>query len=343
MSRPLLSCTTCPNALEDLGDSLLCRGCGIAVPVLSGIPVFGEARLVNTESSRAAWHASLVEKYGLEPGRLATEHARIAARGAGEPVDAYAAFTPFNESSRVFEPFVELLRARLQPREVILDVGNRSGFTGEYLAGLFPEQRVISIWEGPRGALGLRGFAHWFSGRDAARNLTIILTSPGSRLPLPSESCSLVHAYDALHRYTHHVFLPELARVARRDAPICFPHVHLESPHAPSFEREGRLRSASEWASLLPTHAGPKRRVFIFGEATLFHAAAHGRAVCRAEELVEDYNAFIALLPSSMAGAPLPRLSKTPAPADALVPNPLLAASPVDGSVTRTKLASRPR
>lgn len=171
-------------------------------------------------------------------------------------------------------PLLPLLRETLRPGDIILDTWCRTGWSGELLAGLFPEQRVISIWEGNSNVLGYKGFAHWLGEGPRAANLDIIFTHPDHALPLANNSVRVVHGLDSLHRYRHASFIPECLRVCADDGVLVFPHIHLSnSEPEPFFERGCQHYHGREWKAWLDkTLAGTSRSAWVLSEAALFEA-----------------------------------------------------------------------
>src|SRR5690606_37784862 len=88
----------------------------------------------------------------------------------------YAAFQPFNESTRALYPLLPLLRETLRPGDIILDTWCRTGYSAAWLAGLFTEQQVIALWEGYSNVLGYRGFRYWLHEGKRPANLHILFT-----------------------------------------------------------------------------------------------------------------------------------------------------------------------
>ncbi len=337
-----LACPTCRGSWRVAGDvsgdgfALLCDRCRLRVAVLDGFPLFTE-REIDDGSPSIDFVAQVRQRaFGSDAGgpefRSFCSHKRR--RGV---VDAYAAWAPFNESGRTPLSFVSLLREHLRPGDVILDLSSRSGWTGEFLAGLFPTQRVISAWEGNKDCLGYRGFRQWLPRDLRAGNLDIAFFDPREPLPIADGAVRFVHGYDILHELQLERLWPELLRVAGPEGVLLFPHVHLHTPdHDPSFERHGRLLEGSDYRRVLgKLLAGGSRRACVMGEATMFAAqkAGEARTLCDEPES-PDYNAVVAVVPASWIGRPL-AVPVLPAPLEsaAVLPNPLLEVSATDGSV----------
>lgn len=141
---PAMRCPSCLESLELVDEVrtgrqihsglLFCNLCEIVVPIVNGFPLFGETRSWNTKLSTANWLSELKnEKFSLEKEYVAFLQEKQR-RGA---TDTYAAFQPFNESTRSLYPFISLLREILNPGDIILDTWCRTGWSGELLAGLF--------------------------------------------------------------------------------------------------------------------------------------------------------------------------------------------------------------
>jgi acyl-coenzyme A synthetase/AMP-(fatty) acid ligase/uncharacterized protein YbaR (Trm112 family) len=299
---------------------LSCRACRTATPVLQGFPLFPETHPEDSErepewlvKQRSLW---------LDPDGFA-EFLRT--KSERHLYDGYAFFQPFNESSRALLAVLEALREGLSPGDRILDTWCRTGWMGEWLASLFPEQQVISLWEGNSNVLGYRGFSFWLSPDARLSNLSVLFTHPNEPLPLADSAFALVIGLDSLHRYAPDLFLPECRRVARTDAVLFFPHVHLaNSEPEPFFERGCRQLHGREWKALLePAFAGHPNRPYLLAEPALFD--------CSEEFVLEDdadtphYNGAVLIAPRTWQGRRIPTRHTRPAePGDRLVVNPLL-------------------
>jgi hypothetical protein len=119
-----LQCPACREAYEAQVISadadrvetafLTCPRCCITIPVLKGFPLFEEQFLADRLDAGA-----LADRFfGASAGyRLFLEKKRE------KPVyDLYAAFQPFNESTQSLFPLLPLLRERLHPGDLILDM-----------------------------------------------------------------------------------------------------------------------------------------------------------------------------------------------------------------------------
>lgn len=306
-----LACPSCrgPYALEPiderrgrvLGGGLICTACRTVVPLCAGFALFPETRPYDGAWTRADVDRVEAETMG-DPARYA---AFVRDKHERPSRDAYAVFQPFNEATRSFLPLVPLLRRRLRPGDLILDLWCRTGWSGELLAALFPEQRVVSLWEGNSDVLGYRGFRFWLGEFERAANLDVVFRSPAKPLPFADGSVALVHGLDALHRYPQDVLVAEVLRVLRRGGAAVFPHVHLtNSEPEPYFDRGCLQRHGREYrddfARLL---SGSDRRAFVLSERALFEDGDGRRLVDDAE--THHYNALVAILPADAEGETL--------------------------------------
>ncbi|GAB4040289.1 AMP-binding protein [Spirosoma gilvum] len=226
-------------------------------------------------------------------------------------VDAYSAFQPFNEATKAFFLFIHLLKKGLKPGDTILNLWDRSGWFTSLLAGLFPEQKILTIWEGDRDVLGHKGYAFWFSGVEAPTNVEILFHDLHQPLPLPDQSAALVVGMDVLHRYELSGFLSELTRILQADGALIFPHVHLANAEpVPYFKRGGQLRTGRTYEEqIAQIKQLGNRRAFVFSEPDLFQFNRLAPAgTCLAIQSTPDtaaYNALIAVLPGDWSSQSL--------------------------------------
>lgn len=305
-----LSTQDSPVELYDFGSGgqevdyavLRCPESGRTHPVLSGFPLFTEALPVAPEPYDL--HALKTAEDELFGAPL--EYAHFVEQKWRRPHrDAYAAFQPFNESTRAFYPLVPLLRERLQPGDYILDTWCRTGWSGELLAALFPEQRVVSIWEGNQGVLSYRAFRYWLDRDRRAGNLEILFHDVNQPFPFKSQSFAAVVGLDTLHRYDADNLVAECQRICRDDGPVLFPHVHLtNSEPDPWFDRGCRQEHGQFWNEYLNQAAeNTTRSVLIESEMALFTSSAN--AVVANNPQTSHYNALAGLIPREWEGAPL--------------------------------------
>lgn len=297
---PLLNDATLTEEARLLDDVLTCPACAIQIPVVQGFALFTQS----LQGSSADARAELQQISGqLSPSAdyLSFMHRRHVRRIP----DRYAAFQPFNESTRAFYALLDLLRAQLRPGDLILDTWGRTGWSGEMLAAAFPEQHVISVWEGNFDVLGYMGYAHWLPEQQRASNHDIIFVPPGSPMPFRDKQFALIHGLDSLHRYAPLTYAGDLLRIARDDAPVIFPHVHMaNSQPEPYFERGGTIihgqRHQQRFAA---AQAKGQREVVVVAEVTLFDASEHVK-LC-SEPHTHHYNGVVALVPPPWIGASL--------------------------------------
>jgi acyl-coenzyme A synthetase/AMP-(fatty) acid ligase/SAM-dependent methyltransferase len=258
--------------------------------------------------------------------------------------DAYVCFQPFNEATQALLPFVHLLRQQLQPGDVILNLWDRSGWNTSLLAGLFPEQTILTVWDGDRDVLGYKGYAYWLVGPAAPSNVRILFQELTRPLPLEDDAVALVIGMDILHRFEQARLLRELRRVTRPDGGLIFPHVHLANNEpVPYFERGGRLLHGRQYQRILDGLNDAGRRALVYSEPDLFQFNVHASAedsLAPAPD-TSDYNGLVAWLPAAWLSAdgtaPLRpyRAHETPQWLDCRVlTNPLLTTDPLTGMLT---------
>jgi uncharacterized protein YbaR (Trm112 family) len=297
----LLACPSCRGAWDVVvhagsgrdieTGALACPGCAVVVPILHGFPLFGEA-LAAVPSPEEA-DALAARLFGTTED-YASYEARKLERGALEP---YAAFHPFNESTRAIEPLLASIGALLKPGDAILDTWCRSGWNGEWLAARFPEQTVVAYWEGDSSVLGYRGFRRWLGPGRRSSNLDVLFVPPERPLPFRDGAFAFVHAPDSLHRYGLYPFAAECLRVATPEAVVAFPHVHLtNSEPDPWFERGCTQRHGRDYRAWLDRlTGGTARQGWVLSEADLWEG--------RAEPPLQDasdtphYNGFVLIAP----------------------------------------------
>ncbi len=273
---------------------LQCPRCAIVTPVLDGLVMFSEPLLHAGLASAPLLAEMALCLFGTESGFRAYRRDKRE-RGL---IESYAAFAPFNESTRAIAPILPHAGTVLSVGDAILDTWNRTGYSGEWLAGRFPRQHVVSLWEGNSSVLGYRGFRHLLGSQQRAGNLDIVFCNLDKPLPFCDKAFGLIHAYDSLHRYGLYPFAGECLRVAREDAAILFPHLHLSnSQPEPYFERGCEQRHGHDyraWLDQVTTNG--KRRGWVFSEAALFNGP-------ELAELTDDpdtmhYNGMAAILPN---------------------------------------------
>ncbi|HVO46232.1 MAG TPA: class I SAM-dependent methyltransferase [Steroidobacteraceae bacterium] len=292
----LLRCPDCRGSYREQGDRLhgyLLCGCRDAIPVLDGFAFFTEARPACELSEPGALEVLAARLFGT--ARQYEDYLRE--KQSRNLIEAYAAFQPFNESERALETLLPHIRPAVRRGGAILDTWCRTGWSGEWLAGLFPEQLIVSLWEGDSSVLGYRGFRRLLGSGQRPGNLEILFHHPGRPLPFADEVFDFVHAHDALHRFGVERFAAECLRVNRGSGAVVFAHVHLaNSEPDPYFERGGTKvhgRDYRRWLDGLT--AGTSRRGFVFSEAALFDGPTP--ALLRDDSDTAHYNGLIAILP----------------------------------------------
>lgn len=324
-----LACPTCRRAYalsatneaggEILGGALTCEACGIVTPIVRGFVLFTEARL----------HAGLADAAALASlearvfGDTATYEAYRRRKDDRNLWESYAAFHPFNESVRAAEPLLPTFAAHLKPGDFILDTWNRTGWSGEWLAGLFPDNRVISLWEGDSSVLGYRGFDYWLGSGRRAPNHDILFVPPNRPLPFTDGAFGAVYAYDSLHRYDLYPFASECLRVAASDAALLFAHLHLSNSEPdPFFERGCRQDHGRDYRAWLDkVLEGDARRGWVFSEADLFSARAGDMLADNPD--TDHYNGDV-LIARSDGPTLAVQAAPSPSPDAFLLVNPML-------------------
>lgn len=341
MKRSTLECLACPSCRgayrlhsdesrdgETVLGHLGCPTCGMFIPVIHGFPLFTEARFHAGQVSREA----LTD---LERALFATPTVYEAYRRQKDERnlwEAYAAFQPFNESSRAAAPLLPTLAAHLRPGDVILDVWGRTGWSGEWLAGLFPDHRVISLWEGDSSVLGYRGFHYWLGQGRRAPNLDILFVPPNRPLPFRDGAFGVIYALDCLHRYDVYPFAGECLRAARPDAALLFAHLHLSNSEPDPFFQRGcrQIHGADYRAWLDGLLDGDGREGWVFSEADLF-AMQPGDRLTDAPD-TPHYNGAVLIADPARTLVEMPPPPPL-APDSRLLVNPLLRLRPARGDL----------
>lgn len=225
--------------------------------------------------------------------------------------DMYACFQPFNESLKALYPFLKKLKTQVKKDDIILNLWDRSGWLTNLLAGLFPEQQIITTWEGNKDVLGYQGFHFWM--KDLA-NVTVLFCDLNKPLPLKDKSVTFTVGLDAFHRFDQLFMLQELSRLVKKDGAILFPHVHLSNTEPePFFERGCKQIHGKQYQSAFDLmSAYSNKDGFIFSEPALFAAndiTTNVPIKVQSDPNTTDYNALIALLPKSWRETPLTSFS----------------------------------
>ena len=330
---PQCRATLLEHAYAAAGERILtgeleCPCCGRGTPVVQGFPLFGETGPAPVGPEKLA---ALAARWF----RTRSEIEEFVHRQSIRPVfDAYAAYYPFNEALVGFVRFRDLVLQRLEPGNLILDLSCRTGWIGEFLAALFPDQYVVSLWEGNQGVLAYSGYAYWLPESSRARNLEIVFTPDRARLPFEDGAFGLVFGYDYLHRHVDRPSLQELLRVASAGAPLIFPHVHTNhSLPDPYFEREGTLMSSADWCRRWSSIPGNGARTpCVISELATYGAQAVEIAT---PDPIEHYNCCVLLVPEHWLGRQLaPPRAPVLTGDEYLFLNPLLEVDPSSGIVS---------
>lgn len=270
-----------------------CTNCNSIIPVVNGITYYTEADIQYRDPIEIV--GQLIAKID---GKRDDYQKFIQAKVRKGLIDPYSAFQPFNESSRAFYPFIESLKSEiLEPNDVILDTWCRTGYSSFFLSAMFPEQQIISIWEGDKDVLGYQGFDYWFSSERKPANVQVIFSDLNKSIPLKDSSIKLVYGLDTLHRYDQHILIPELFRVISDDGAIIFPHIHLTNSNPePFFERgEKQLHGLDYYRYFENYLEKGDYKAFINSEPGMF--ALDKSSVLGNDPNTNDYNAIIGILP----------------------------------------------
>ncbi len=220
--------------------------------------------------------------------------------------ESYAAFQPFNESSRAIEPLMPRLRGGLREGDLVLDVWSRTGWSAEWLAGELPAQHVVALWEGNASVLGYRGYRHLLNIARRSPNLDVIFAHADRGLPFRNDAFGLLYAHDVLHRMSLHPGAAECLRVTRESGAMVFPHVHLSNNEPePFFERGGAIRHGRDYRAWLDAVIqNSSRAALVCSEKTLFESDRSAEPVDEAD--TTHYNALITILPRTQTALDAP-------------------------------------
>ena len=216
--------------------------------------------------------------------------------------DIYACFQPFNEAFKALFPFVQYIKEHLNKGDSILNLWDRSGWTASMLSGWFPQQHIITIWEGDKDILGYRGFDYWMS-LERRDNHSVIFADFERPLPLENNSVSAIVGMDVLHRFNQPEFLSEINRIAKPEAPVIFPHVHLtNNMPEPFFDRGCIQLHGNDYQHFFDEVAAiTKRTGYVLSEPATFMWNETTEDIEKklvSEPGNNDYNACIAWLPA---------------------------------------------
>lgn len=298
---PDLSCPLCggslawehTNSTEENGW-LTCPACQARTPVMGGIVFFTETEMnVGDRRDLDRWREDLA-------GNDEKWNDYLEQRERRQTIDPYAAFAPFNEAHRAAIPMLDLLADAAPTDGVIVDLSNRTGWTGEFLAGTFPNCRVFAIWEGNTSVLGYRGFLRLMNLTSRSPNLLPIFSPSTLRPPIRGGTAYLVHAHDSLHRQDQPSFLNNCLALTRPDGTFLAPHVHLSNNQpSPFFERGGVLRHGRDYRDWLQERLrDDPRDVRVFSEVDLFNNDPQARSIDSAD--TDHYNGLVAVAPEEL-------------------------------------------
>ena len=340
MHRSLLSILICPScrcayaahdhgtghaeaarsdAAEIIWGYLQCPRCAVVIPIAAGFAFFTEP-LIHAGLATPRHLRELAQNWFGSDAAYATYRQQRSERGGHEP---YAAFHPFNESTRAVDALMPWLGAHLEPGAFILEPWARTGFTGEWLASSFPQQRVVALWEGERSVLGYRGYHHWLGAGKRADNLDILFVHPERGLPFRDGSFGLIYALDSFHRFSLVPFGSDCWRVARPDAALALAHTHLtNSEPDPWFDRGCIMRHGRDYRAWLDqVLQGDRRRGWVVSEVDLFQAKPG--TVLSDNPGTSHYNGFVLIAdPARRPAVPIPARRQLAA-ADRLLVNPM--------------------
>lgn len=275
----------------------------VAVPVIKGVPYFNESDFYSERLFPEKCKKLLRDTAGFEK-----EYENFVRQKARRPsYDIYACFQSFNEACKAFFPFIKILQKKLAPGAIILNLWDRTGWLGALLQGFFPDQKVITLWEGDKDVLGYKGFHFWYQPEAKRRNMQIGFANLNKPLPFKDDSVAMVFGLDTFHRFDQSLLLQELLRITPEDGAIFFPHVHLSnSEPEPFFERGCRQLHGLDYDSFFQQlFHNTERRGLVFPEPEMF-------ALNELYELkpypidsqpdTHHYNAMLAILPKAWAG-----------------------------------------
>jgi hypothetical protein len=294
----VLSCPLCETQLTINEDIIYCEN-------QHHFPKINEQAFFLPLFQDSSWSDEQIEQLNLSLKKNNFER-YIKIKKIRNIIEPYAAFQPFNESFQVLLNCLPSLKKALKPGDIILDTWCRTGWSGDFLANYFPEQEVISIWEGDNSVLGYKGFQSFFSSKQKAKNHTIIFHDCNKKLPIKDRSISFCFAYDTLHRYEG--VIDELFRVTKSDGIINYAHVHLSnSEPEPYFKRDGVLRSGNYYDKVLKKHPHRhNREIKICSEIDIY--CNENDVEMKSTPETEHYNGFIWISPEQYCYISKPNL-----------------------------------
>ncbi|MEZ5002551.1 MAG: AMP-binding protein [Chitinophagales bacterium] len=301
---------------------LYCKTSNTYVPIINNIIYFNERSIYISDEDCLEAVDQLAQQcaaYSFEYSEFVKQKNRRAYN------DAYAAFQPFNEASKAFYPFIQGIKEQLQPGDIILDIWNRTGWSTFFLAALFPEQSVISIWDKNKDVLGYKGYNFWFAQQDIPENISVIFADLNDPLPFKDDSIALTYAMDTLHWFPQATYLPELLRIIQSNGINLFPHVHMANNAPEPFFERGGLQLHGEvyqkiFDNLLPQY---HKKGYIFSEPDLFQL--EDSRIMESDPATNDYNGCLAIFPQTYKTPLQPfQLDDTIVPKSRIIINPFL-------------------
>lgn len=235
-----------------------------------------------------------IEKIGSKIDPL--QYERFARNKFTKPAtDIYAMYSPYSESYRAFYPFIAFLRQKLKSGDVIVDLSNRTGWSAFLLAGLFPEQKIVSCWEGNSDVLGYNGFNFWVNEAENIPNLEICFTKLREKLPFETDSVRVIFGFDILHHHVRSPLCDEIFRIVTPDGFVFFPHVHLaNSDPDPFFKRGGDLVHGLEYQEVFNQNISGFH-TSVYSEPQLFLFQKGAIKDVYADPETSNYNGLVAL------------------------------------------------
>ena len=303
---PPITCSYCSEPLLQInyGDTpffseglLKCENCQTYAPVTNGILYYTELDIAYHSNERDFFDSFKINIEQKRSDYLSFIDNKI----CRNLIDPYSAFQPFNESSRSFYPFIHDLKTKvLNPGDAILDTWCRTGWTGFFLASLFPEQLIISLWEGNKDVLGYAGFDYWYAKDMRPENLVFLHVDINKRLPFTDNTFSLVYGLDTLHRYDQTSLVSELLRVTKEEGVLTFPHIHLtNSEPVPFFERGEKQIHGTDWERFFNQRLNRTyKKAYLLSEPQLFDLKE--KKPLRNVPNTSDYNGLIAIIPENL-------------------------------------------
>lgn len=221
--------------------------------------------------------------------------------------DLYACFQPFNEALKALFPFLKKLKSEVNKGDIILNLWDRSGWMTTLLSGMFPDQHIITTWEGNKDILAYQGYHYWMKDQ---KNVTILFCDLNKPLPLKNNSIAFSVGLDVFHRFDQLAIMDEMLRLVKNEGAILFPHVHLSnSDPVPFFERGCQQNHGKDYQSAFDKlNITQNWDGYIFSEPKLFESNdihINELIPLTSEPNTLDYNALIAILPKSWRGSKL--------------------------------------